>query len=185
MQTISSGTGSSVSMADAKGWINSGQLASHTQSMVLQLEQKARSEVQRSWFGVPRSLIALYFLVPLWAGIVYDDTVATHDTYLILFSPCKIFILSAIPPRFTAPMYPPTLRQMLQAHSWKGTGVFDCRVNSTSPHWQLPSSFLSSRHVRDDDLPDTTPHRCCGWATCPTTGVVCHQSTVEDEFNAQ
>jgi hypothetical protein len=31
---------------------------------------------------------------------------------------------------------------MEQAHSWYGTGVCDCRLNSTPPHWQLPSSFL-------------------------------------------
>lgn len=62
-QTISSGTGSSVSIADAKGWINSGQWWSQSQSMVLQLEQKFLSDEQSCWLGLPRSLIALYFLV--------------------------------------------------------------------------------------------------------------------------
>jgi hypothetical protein len=49
-----------------------------------------------------------------------------------------------MPPRFTLPLYPPILRQMLQAQNANGTGVWDWRVNSMPPHWQLPSSFLVS-----------------------------------------
>ncbi|KAI9716448.1 MAG: hypothetical protein M1812_005343 [Candelaria pacifica] len=45
-QTISSGAGSSLSIAEANGWISSGQCLSQSQSMVLQLEQKLRSEEQ-------------------------------------------------------------------------------------------------------------------------------------------
>jgi len=62
-QTISSGTGKSVSIAEANGWISSGQWRSHSQSMELQLEQKLRSEEHSSCVALPRSLMALYFLV--------------------------------------------------------------------------------------------------------------------------
>jgi len=34
---------------------------------------------------------------------------------------------------------------MLQAQNWYGTGVCDCSVNSTPPHWQLASNFLGAR----------------------------------------
>ena len=64
------------------------------------------------------------------------------DTYFIKSSPFTIFKLFAIPPRFTDPLYPPTLRQMLHAQSWYGIGVLDSRVNSIPPHWQLPSRCL-------------------------------------------
>lgn len=47
-----------------------------------------------------------------------------------------------MPPRLTLPLYPHTLRQILQAQSANGTGVDDSSVNATPPHWQLPSSFL-------------------------------------------
>jgi hypothetical protein len=42
--------------------MSSGQLLSQTQSMVLQLLQKERSEPHLLSSGVPRDLIALYFL---------------------------------------------------------------------------------------------------------------------------
>lgn len=41
----------------------------------------------------------------------------TGMTYLIKSFPFLISRLSAIPPRLTLPLYPPTFRQMLQAHS--------------------------------------------------------------------
>ena len=61
-QTISSGAGRSVSMAEAKGWMSSGQFSSHSQSIEEQLPQKERSEEQGVAWGVPGSLVALYFL---------------------------------------------------------------------------------------------------------------------------
>lgn len=60
--TISSGTGRSVSIADANGWISSGHVLSHSQSMVEHLLQKLRSDVHFSAVGLPRSLVATYFL---------------------------------------------------------------------------------------------------------------------------
>jgi hypothetical protein len=63
--TISLGTGSYVSIADAKGWISSGQVWSHNHSMVEQSPQKLRSEVHFSAFGFPRSLVATYILVSI------------------------------------------------------------------------------------------------------------------------
>ena len=61
--TISSGTGKSVSIADAKGWISSGQVLSYSHSMELHFEQKDRWEVHFSARGVPRSLVAVYSLI--------------------------------------------------------------------------------------------------------------------------
>jgi hypothetical protein len=60
--TISSTTGNSVSTALANGWISSGQVLSHNQSILAQLEQKLRSEVHGAEVGLPRSLVAVYFL---------------------------------------------------------------------------------------------------------------------------
>lgn len=61
--TISSGTGNSVSIAEANGWISSGHEESKSHSIVLQFEQKERLELHFCSFLVPRSLTAVYFLV--------------------------------------------------------------------------------------------------------------------------
>lgn len=63
MQTIDSGSGSSVSMAEANGWTSSGHMWHHSHSIVAQLEQKLRSLEHFSSWLVPRSLMATYFLL--------------------------------------------------------------------------------------------------------------------------
>jgi hypothetical protein len=60
--TISSTTGNSVSIALANGWISSGHCLSQSQSIVEQVPQKLRSLLHFSSCGVPRDLMALYFL---------------------------------------------------------------------------------------------------------------------------
>lgn len=126
--TISSGAGNSVSMAEANGWINSGQWWSHNHSIVLQLEQKLRSEEHNSSFLVPRSLIAVYFLWRTKVSFPIEEWVQTLSilkreqqqwkTNLINSFPFFILSVLLMPPKLTLPLYPPTFRQMLHAHSW-------------------------------------------------------------------
>lgn len=119
MHTISSGIGNSVSIAEANGWISSGQWWSQSQSIVLQLEQKLLCDEH---------------------GVISGRRMAEY--FLIKSFPLVTLRVSAIPPKLTLPPNPPTLRQILHAQSWYGTGVWDSSVNWTLPHWQLPSSFL-------------------------------------------
>lgn len=88
IHTISSGTGNSVSIAEANGWISSGQWWSQTHSMVLQFEQKFRSEEQTFSSGVPRSLMPEYFLVM---------TLVNVDGNIIYVSQCMKWRFSADP----------------------------------------------------------------------------------------
>lgn len=125
--------------------------------MVLQFEQKFLSDEQSSSFGVPRSLIAQYFLSIrsvhlnqiICPGVAAQvgASCAWVVSYLMMSFPLMMLRLSAMPPKFTLPRCPPTLRQMLHAHSWYGTGVWESKVNSTPPHWQLPSNFLVTPSV--------------------------------------
>lgn len=154
MQTISSGTGNSVSIAGAKGWINSGQWWSHSHNMVPQFEQKFLSDEHFSSSGLPRSLMALYFLPRISATGPNPQEPGIHESgcnkwrkrrnplNLMSSLPLLIFKESAIPPRFTLPLGPATLRQIPHAQSIKGMGVCESSSNSTPPHWQLPSRCL-------------------------------------------
>jgi hypothetical protein len=69
IHTISFGTGSSLSIADAKGWIRWPHCASQTQSMALQMLQKERWELQ-GWGFVRRSLTAVYCLLGRISAII-------------------------------------------------------------------------------------------------------------------
>lgn len=85
----------------------------------LQLEQKFLSEEHFDSSGVPRSLMAVYFLTIVDStNPVRNKGAQPRYAYLIRSLPFFILSESATPPRFTLPLYPPTLRQMLQAQSW-------------------------------------------------------------------
>jgi hypothetical protein len=106
--TISSGTGNSVSIALANGWISSGQWWSHSQSIELQLLQKERWDEHFSARGVPRSLVAVYSLSKLsfWmflVGVVQGGKESVSK-YLIMSFPFLILRLSFMPPRLTLPL---------------------------------------------------------------------------------
>jgi len=113
--TISSGTGRSVSIADANGWISSGHVLSHSQSMVEHLLQKLRSDVHFSAVACPvlggyvfpnPSMLAQHRAVICWEWGV-----------LIMSFPLVTLSVSAMPPRFTDPLYPPHFLQIEHAHS--------------------------------------------------------------------
>jgi len=46
-----------------------------------------------------------------------------NQAYLMRSFPFLTLRVDETAPRLTEPLYPPTLRQMLHAHSWYGTGV--------------------------------------------------------------
>lgn len=152
MHTISSGTGNSVSIAEANGWINSGQWWSQSQSIVLQLEQKLLwdehgviSGRRMAEYFLPEEFMYQRLVLVLCMMMMPSNLPWNYSiiwTYLIKSFPLVTLRVSAIPPKLTLPPNPPTLRQILHAQSWYGTGVWDSSVNWTLPHWQLPSSFL-------------------------------------------
>jgi hypothetical protein len=79
--------------------------------------QKLRSEVHFFACGVPRSLVAVYFLKQV-VSLMGVEGRKRKGNYLMVSFPFVTFSVSAIPPRFTLPPYPPHFRQIEHAHSW-------------------------------------------------------------------
>lgn len=102
----------------------------------------AEASLGRALLLVRRAAVFDCFVFSWRRQSILNASQKTAAAHLINSFPCLISSVSAIPPRLTLPLYPHTLRQMLQAQSWYGTGVWDFKRNWMPPHWQLPSSSL-------------------------------------------